>query len=141
MAGQMGLLRGEIDISHLRQIGPVAPELNVDHGIGVYEVNKYCFADPLVGYRFTLLECNGILVTVGDTEEGFVDCIVRYESTDVCECACINAGFLPQFPLGAGRRIFAFQGGAASGGFKVSAVVWLPGIPLHQQIITVYVPD
>jgi hypothetical protein len=46
------------DISHLLQIRLVALELNIDHGIGVYEVNKFCFADPFVGYGFAFLECD-----------------------------------------------------------------------------------
>ena len=72
-----------LDISHLLQIRLIASELNIDHGIGVYEVNKFCFADPFVGYSFSLLEFDRFFVTIGDTEEVFVDRIMRYESSDV----------------------------------------------------------
>ena len=47
-----------LDISDLLQIRLVAPELNIDHGIGVYEVNKFRFADPFIGYGFSILECD-----------------------------------------------------------------------------------
>ena len=36
------------DISHLLQIRLVAPEVNVDHGIGIYKSNKVRFADPFI---------------------------------------------------------------------------------------------
>ena len=134
----LGLL---FDISHLLQVWQIALVLDIDHGIGVYEVDKFCFADPFVGYGFAFLEFDGVFVTIGDAEEDSVDRIVGYEVSDVCECACIDAGFLPQFPSGAGIRILAFQGRAASGGFKVSAVVGLAEIPLHQKIITICVPN
>ena len=57
------------------------------------------FADPFIGYGFSLLEFYGFLVTFGDTEEVFVDRIMGYESSNICECACIDAGFLVQFPF------------------------------------------
>ena len=134
----MGLL---FDISHLLQVWQIALVLDIDHGIGVYEADKFCFVDPFIGHRFSLLEFDGVFVTIGDAEEESVDRIVGHEVSDVCEGACIDAGFLPQFPSGAGIRILAFQGGAASGGFKETAVFGFPGIPLHQKIVAIDMPN
>ena len=129
------------DISHLLQIRQIALVLDIDHCIGVYEADKFCFADPFVGYRFSLLEFDRVFVTIGDAEEGFINRIVRYEASDVCEGACIDAGFLPQFPSGAAISILAFQGRSASGGGKETAVVGLPVSPLHQQIVAIDMPN
>ena len=128
------------DVSHLLQIGLIAPKLNIDHSTGIYEINEFRFTDPFIGYGFSLLEFDRTFVTIGDAEEVFVDRIMGYESSNICECACIDAGFLLQFPFGAAISIFAFQCGATSGGFKVSAVVGFPGVSLHQQIIAVGMP-
>lgn len=57
------------DVSHLLHVWLVTLELNINHGIGVYEVNEFRFADPFVGYGFAFLEYDGILVTVSDAEE------------------------------------------------------------------------
>ncbi len=68
------------------------------------------FVDPLIGYGFSLLVFDRIFVTIGDAEEVFVDRIMGYESSNICECACIDASFLVQFPFGAAISIFALLG-------------------------------
>ena len=83
------------DISHLLQIRLVATELHIDHGIGVYKINEFCFTDPFVGYGFPLLEFDGTLLTVGDTEKVFIDGIVRYESSDFRKRTGLTPGRLP----------------------------------------------
>ena len=90
------------DISDLLQIMFIALELHIDHGTGVYKLNEFRFANPFVGYCFSLLEFDGIFIAIGYAEEIFIDRIVRYESSDVCKCSSCDASFLQQFTSGTG---------------------------------------
>ena len=38
------------DISHLLPVWLVALILHIDHRIGIYEINEFRFADPLIFY-------------------------------------------------------------------------------------------
>jgi hypothetical protein len=126
------------DIAHLLRVRLIALILHIDHCIGVYEMNEFRFADSFAGYGFAFMECDCILGTVGDTEEGFIDCIVRYEVCDVCEITRLDAGFFLQFPS---REDLAFRCRATCGGIKEISIVGVVGIVLYQQIVTIYVPD
>ena len=107
--------------------------------IGVYKSNKLLFGQPLIRYRFSLLQSYRGFVLICPAKKLKIDRVVREKSADLLQRACDNACFFQKLSLGTSDLVFAFQGRAACGCFKIAAEIGFLPSPLHDQMITVIV--